>query len=122
MIRLLLDMGVPRRAADALVAAGFDAVHIAALGRPRDADEEIIAFARNERRVVVTVDSDFARILASSQATSPSVMHLRMQRLGHAECTAIIREVAASIAGDLASGCIATVSHAGVRVRRLPIR
>lgn len=115
-------MGVPRRAADALVAAGFDAVHISALGRSRDTDEAIIALALAEDRIVVTADSDFARILASTQATAPSVVHLRMQRLGHIECTAIIREVAVSVAADLESGCIATVSHAGVRVRRLPIR
>ena len=78
MTPLLLDMGLPRRTAGDLRDAGWDAVHVAEVGKASATDAELIALARAERRAVVTLDSDFARLLATSRATTPSLLHLRL--------------------------------------------
>jgi hypothetical protein len=66
-VRLLLDMGLPRRTAEDLSRAGWDAVHVAAGGRARASDQEIIAWARDEERTIVTLDADFASSRPAAQ-------------------------------------------------------
>jgi predicted nuclease of predicted toxin-antitoxin system len=53
-------------------------VHVAARGRARASDQEIIAWARDEERTIVTLDADFARILATGGSAEPSPVWLRM--------------------------------------------
>jgi predicted nuclease of predicted toxin-antitoxin system len=122
VIRLLLDMGVPRRSGEELASLGWDVSHVGALGKPQATDETILALAKQENQTVVTFDSDFAKLLAMKRAKGPSVIHIRVQGLTHARTTATIREVTGAIEKDLEAGCIATVTDAGVRVRRLPLR
>ena len=122
MIKLLLDMGVPRRSGEDLQALGWDVSHVGALGTPQATDEAIVALARRENRTIVTFDSDFGKILAMTRAKEPSVIHIRIQRLTHPRAVATIREVVTAVAKDIEAGCIATVTEAGIRVRRLPLR
>jgi predicted nuclease of predicted toxin-antitoxin system len=103
-------MGVPRRSVEGLAALGWDVSHVAALGTPRATDESILALAKRETRTIVTFDSDFAKLLATTRAKEPSVIHLRIQRLTHPRAAAMIREVVAAIEKDLEAGCIATVT------------
>lgn len=46
MIKLLLDMGLPRRAAADMRERGIEVRHAAELGLTRDADEAILALRR----------------------------------------------------------------------------
>jgi len=121
-MRLLLDMGLPRRSAELLRDAGHDAVHIGERGLSRLADDGILALAREEGRIVITLDADFAALLALSRAASPSVVHLRMEGLGREEATRVVLAIIRAIEDDLLAGCIASVNAAGIRVRHLPIR
>ena len=63
-MKLLLDQGLPRSAADALREVGIDAVHVGDIDMAAALDEQIIARAHAEGRVVVTLDADFHAILA----------------------------------------------------------
>jgi len=80
-MKLLLDQGLPRSAADALAARGHDAAHVGALGMASATDEEILERARREARTVVTLDTDFHALLALSNATAPSVVPVRVEGL-----------------------------------------
>ena len=120
-MKLLLDMGVARRAAAVLSEEGFDAVHLGDRGLIRYSDREIVELAREEDRVVVTLDSDFSALLALSGVASPSVIHLRIEGLRHQEAARLIASIARNLDDELGSGCIASVSETGIRVRRLPI-
>jgi predicted nuclease of predicted toxin-antitoxin system len=120
--RLLLDMGVPRRSVEDLASLGWDVSHVGALGIPEATDDSILALARRERRTIVTFDSDFAKILAMTRAKEPSVIHIRIQGLTQPRAAATIRQVVAAVAKDIEAGCIAVVTEAGIRVRRLPLR
>jgi len=121
-MRLLLDMGLPRRSAADLSSTGFDAVHVGTVGLHDRPDSEILELALRQDRVVVTLDRDFARLLALQGASRPSVIHLRLDGLSRERATRVILAVVHQVEDDLDRGSIVTVSTNGIRVRRLPIR
>lgn len=120
MIRLLLDMGLPRRACEDLLVLGFDAVHLARLGFARLPDPDVIAFAVREGRTIVTLDRDFTQLMAVSGARTPSVIFIR-QNVDRAKAVSLIRRVLATCEDALLGGCIVSVTDDQIRVRSLPI-
>ena len=120
-MKLLLDMGLPRRAAELLRQAGHDAVHVGERGSPRLTDPEIVGVAAAEERTIVTMDADFSALLALSGRSCPSVVHLRVEGLGYRQVAAMIDQVVVDSQADIESGCIVSVTSAGTRTRRLPI-
>jgi predicted nuclease of predicted toxin-antitoxin system len=81
LIRFLLDQGLPRTAVSFLRAAGWDAVHVVELGMSRATDVEIIDVARQDHRVICTLDADFHALLATSGHSHPSVVRIRREGL-----------------------------------------
>jgi predicted nuclease of predicted toxin-antitoxin system len=122
MRRLLLDMGLPRRATTDLRAEGWDVIHVGTEGMSRHSDESIVEVARGQDQHIITLDEDFARIVATSGHGRPSVVLIRVQGLDRVRATALIKQVVSAIGTDLDSGCIASVTPNGVRIRQLPIR
>jgi predicted nuclease of predicted toxin-antitoxin system len=80
-MKLLLDQGLPRSAAALLRETGIDTLHVTEIGMSQAEDIEIIQRARDEERVVATLDADFQALLALDEATSPSVIRIRIERL-----------------------------------------
>jgi predicted nuclease of predicted toxin-antitoxin system len=80
-MKLLLDQGLPRSAAALLCEAGIDAIHVADIGFSAADDTDILQRAQEDERVVVTLDADFHALLALTEATSPSVVRIRIERL-----------------------------------------
>jgi predicted nuclease of predicted toxin-antitoxin system len=66
-VRFLADMGVSYSVVLHLRSAGHDVVHLREIGMQRMRDEQIFARARNEARVILTFDLDFA-VLRSTLA------------------------------------------------------
>jgi len=120
-MRLLLDMGIACKTAALLRERGLDCIHIGELGQPRMADADIVAMADEQQRAVVNLDADFSALLALSGASSPSVVHVRIQGLDHAAIAHPIQRVLTLLGDYLTQGCIASVSEGGMRVRRLPV-
>ena len=120
-MKLLLDQGVPMGAAPMLRERDLDAVHVSELGMARAMDSEILAHARSEKRCIITLDSDFHAELARGRWSSPSVIRIRMEGLRAKECAALIERVLKTCLDRLESGCVVSVEHDRVRVRRLPL-
>lgn len=78
-MRLLLDQGLPRTAADLLHSAGMDAVHTGECGLATASDIAILEYTRAEDAIVVTLDADFHALMALSGATQPSVIRIRIK-------------------------------------------
>lgn len=76
-MRLLLDNNLSPRLVDALSAAGWDVVHVASLGLRAAPDRTVLETARRDGRFLVSADTDFGALLASSHATGPSVVLVR---------------------------------------------
>jgi predicted nuclease of predicted toxin-antitoxin system len=80
-LRFLIDNALPPRLAELLAAAGHDAVHVRAYGMHAATDEEILARALEEHRIIVSADSDFGTILAIQAADRPSFILFREPNL-----------------------------------------
>ena len=120
-MRLLLDQGVPRRAASLLREAGVDAMHTSEMGLASADDRDIIAWCRANAAVAVTLDADFHALIALSVETTPSTVRIRIEGLKGPEMARIISSVIETRGGALDAGALVTVQPGRLRVRRLPI-
>lgn len=121
MIAFLLDQGVPRSAVEHLREAGYDAVHASTIGLASADDETILKRARDENRMVVTLDADFHAILATSGAVQPSTIRIRMEGLHGEDVARIVTQVVVLGMDELRSGAAVTVREGRIRWRKLPI-
>lgn len=120
-MRFLVDNSLSPKVASGLADAGHPATHVRAYGMSAAPDQLVLARARNERRVLVSGDTDFDLLLAASGAASPSVVLVRGgsgRRAGQ-----IVRMILANVAAitdDLTFGAIVAFGDE-VRVRCLPL-
>ena len=77
-MRFVLDMGLARRTAEFLRTKEHDATHLRDQGLQRLSDVSIVEKALVERRVILTHDLDFGRIVALSRGQLPSVITFRL--------------------------------------------
>ena len=121
MTRILLDQGLPKSAAELLRAANWEVVHAQEIGLATQSDAEIIQYARNEQRVIVTLDADFHALLAVSGSNCPSVVRIRREGLRGLGLSNLLMQIWPGIAAATDSGAVVTVTDSTVRIRRLPI-
>lgn len=120
-MKFLLDQGLPRSTAVILRSLGIDVVHTAEVGLATQADARILEHGLTEGRVVVTLDADFHLLMATSNATQPSVIRIRIERLRGEEVARILQYLLNQYSEDLRKGVLMTVQKGRVRFRRLPI-
>ncbi|OGQ91231.1 MAG: hypothetical protein A2289_18045 [Deltaproteobacteria bacterium RIFOXYA12_FULL_58_15] len=121
MTRLILDQGLPRRAAADLRDRGWSVEHTGEVGLARATDDKILEYAAAHYATIVTLDSDFARLLALSRRSSPSLIHVRIPRVTRAQLVNLLVTLLQTVEKDLADGAVISVGERGARVRRLPI-
>jgi len=119
--RLLLDQGLPRSSAARLRDAGVDAVHAGDVGLSRATDGEILQYAVEHDRVIVTLDADFHTILAVQEASSPSVIRVRIEGLNGTELAALLLNVFDAIQPTLTEGAAVSIRQDAIRIHRLPL-
>jgi predicted nuclease of predicted toxin-antitoxin system len=120
-MRLLLDQGLPRSAAQLLRDGRHDAVHTGQCGLATSSDAAILEHARDQAQVVVTLDADFHALMALSKATAPSVIRIRIEGLDSTELAELLRAVLERVGEDLQVGALVSVTENQIRVRRLPV-
>ena len=120
-MKLLLDQGLPRSAAQLLREADIDAIHAGECNLAAASDEAILGAARKEGRVVVTLDADFHALLALSEATGPSVVRIRAEGLRGQALATLMQAVLKQCEADLDTGAMVTVVEGQIRVHHLPI-
>jgi len=120
-MKLLLYQGLPRSAAALLCEAGINAIHVADIGFSAADDTDILQKAQEDERVVVTLDADFHALLALTEAISPSVIRIRIERLRAQVLTNLLLTVIGECEEDLEQGAVVTVEPSRIRVRRLPL-
>ncbi|MBZ5623122.1 MAG: DUF5615 family PIN-like protein [Acidobacteriia bacterium] len=115
-------MGVSMTTVAALRRSGEDVVHLREEGLLKLPDDEILAKALREGRVILTFDLDFGELLALSISHMPSVILFRMRNQTPAAVTPRLLRVLATCGPALENGAIILIEDAGFRVRHLPIR
>ena len=120
-MKFLADMGISPRTIAKLRREGYDAVHLVEEGLERLEDRDILAKARNEGRIVLTVDLDFGYLLAVSGAILPSVVLFRLGNESREVIEEYLDDVLSQFSEELETGAIISVRDDGFRVRLLPI-
>ncbi|RNI17048.1 hypothetical protein EFY87_19665 [Flexivirga caeni] len=119
-MRLLLDNNLSPRLREFL--EGYDVEHVRNLGMAAAPDDEVIARAEQDRRVLVSADTDFGQLLAVSGARLPSVVLLRRQSGRRVEQIAdLLQRNLPQVAEDLSDGAVVVLTNDEIRVRHLPI-
>ena len=120
-MRFLLDECLSVRVAPELVAAGHDAVHVDDIDLAGHTDEDVLAAAVADSRVLLSADTDFGEILARSNDTTPSlVLFRRSDRTAHSLAEVLLANLDA-IAEDLDHGAFVVITEDRLRIRRLPM-
>lgn len=121
-MRFLIDECVSPRVGEALTEAGHDAVHLRDVGLLGASDEDVMASASADSRVVVSADTDFGELLATRGATLPSLILLRQpdRTAGHQAQTILAN--LPQVESDLQAGAVVSLTGDRVRVRLLPLR
>ena len=120
-MKLLIDQGFGQGCAELLRSRGHDAVHVADMNRHRDTDVELVRFAVDEGRVIVTLDADFQAIVALSGKTAPSVVRVRIEGLKSVQAAEIIGLEVERSEDVLKRGALITVYPGRTGVHLLPI-
>jgi len=119
--RILMDQGLPRGAVRNLSEEGWDVVHTGGIGLSRASDREIINYARQENRIIITLDADFHAILAVENAQTPSVVRIRQEGLKADKLADLIKKIWPRIQAQLETGALVTVTEQSIRVRNIPL-
>lgn len=115
-MRFLIDSNLPPALAAALREAGHDAVHTREVELTHAKDEAIFEFAREQDRVIVSLDTDFSRMLATLGATSPSLILLRREVYRAERLALLILNRLPELSDDLDQGAIVTFEPGRVRI------
>jgi predicted nuclease of predicted toxin-antitoxin system len=120
-MKFLADMGISLRTVNWLGECGYDVFHLRDRGLQKLPDDKILNLARQEKRVILTVDLDFAQLLAISRKSLPSVIIFRLGNENYAEINQRLTQVLNNCQNDLETGAIVSVNNDAFRVRKLPI-
>jgi len=123
-MKFLADICVSPACVEWLRAIGYDAVHLYEQKLHKLADHTILCKARDEGRILLTMDLDFVRLVSAVGVDSlPIVVIFRLSNqrpLSIQNRLAVVMEVLENL--KLQDNAIISVSDEKVRIRRLPIR
>jgi predicted nuclease of predicted toxin-antitoxin system len=121
-VRFLVDECLPPQLAALLRSAGHDCAHVYELGLGGQPDEQIMAFADRENRILLSADTDFGELLANAPVLAPSVILLRRADKRAGPLAAVVLANLQQIADDLTAGALIVISDTRIRARRLPMK
>jgi predicted nuclease of predicted toxin-antitoxin system len=123
-VRFLIDANLSPRVAALLEGAGFEAIHVVDVGLVTAADEAILAYAATNELVIVSADTDFGELLATSRgAVRPSVVLLRSaDHLTPDQQAALLVANLPAVADELKTGALVSIARGRLRMRSLPVR
>ncbi|MGQ9533413.1 MAG: DUF5615 family PIN-like protein [Desulfotomaculales bacterium] len=120
-MRFPLDSPLSPWMAAELRRAGHDAVHARELGLAAAPDREVLARAAREGRVLLTADTDFGTLLASTGAHRPSVVVFRQTDKSPPYVLALFLANLPRLEEPLEKRAIVVFRDRRIRVRRLPL-
>lgn len=115
-MKFLLDMQVSPGLCALLEEYGYHGVHAYQIGKSRASDNELLEIARRERRVIVTADLDFPRMLALSSAEGPPVILFRGGNYSDVEMRKLLERVLQQVTPEIIMRSIGLLDRAAEAV------
>ena len=100
---------------------GWDVLHTGDIELSRSTDAQILEYARREKRIIITLDSDFHTILALTNASAPSVIRIRLEGLKGPDLAFLIKKIWPKIELQVKKGAMVSVTDSGIRIRNIPV-
>ena len=100
---------------------GWNILRVSELMDPGSKDIEILSYAREHNKVLITQDLDFSSLLAVGGYEKPSVINLPLENARPDYVTERIIATVSELEKELELGIIVSVDEASARYRSLPI-
>lgn len=115
-MKFLIDVCAGKSIGDMLISEGHD-VSFVRDRNPKLGDEEILAWAFEERRILITIDKDFGFYIFHEE--QPHYGIVRLPNVPRDERLRLTAKVLELHANDLEDAAIVTVTLSRIRVRRM---
>ena len=113
-------INLPRSLAPELRRAGFDAEDVRDRGLAGHDDAEVLAYAINYRRIVMTRDLGLADLRGLSTGSGVGVVLVRFPRImSSARLNAAILAAVREIGQESFAGSVVVIAPRGIRIRRV---
>jgi predicted nuclease of predicted toxin-antitoxin system len=116
-MKFLVDVNAGGALSAWLTAAGHEVAEVTKRD-PRMKDIDILHWAVDEQRVIVTTDQDFEERIWREQ--EPHCGVLRLENLPRRQRLDLLKDVLAHHAGDLQDGAIVIAQSRRIRIRKSP--
>jgi predicted nuclease of predicted toxin-antitoxin system len=120
-VRILADVHISPRTVDFLRRLGHDVERVGQVLAATATDEEIVAAAIRDQRIILTQDLDFSAIVALSGLARPSVISVRLASSRIERVNDVLERELPHIEADLQDGALVTIQDDRVRTRKIPI-
>lgn len=120
-MRLIADLHIAPRTVEFLKHLGHDVLRVPDVLPATAPDHEIVVYAAQDRRAILTQDLDFPAEIAVSGRTSPSVILLRLSSSRVDSVNNVLKDILPDLEQDVQDGALITVEDHRVRRRRLPL-
>lgn len=116
-MRFKIDENLPVEAANLLRQAGYDVKTVAEQGLNGSPDSNVISVCRREKRVLITLDTDFADIRLYPPAQSSGLIVLRLQKQDKHHVIGILNRLLHVISKEPLEERLWIVEETNIRVR-----
>ena len=116
-MRFKLDENLPVEAAELLREAGHDATTILEQNMGGESDPDVAAVCRDEARVLVTFDTDFADIRTYPPEEHAGLLVFRLQRQDKPRVLGVLQRLLPLLAQEALEGLLWIVEEEQIRVR-----
>lgn len=120
-MKFLLDMGISPATGTYLAEIGNDTIHLLNEHMETASDSEILNKALHEKRIILTHDLDFGKLLATAGTKSPSVVIFRLKNMRPENVNRFCDRIIDRFADALEKGAILFVGDKRIRCHLLPI-
>jgi predicted nuclease of predicted toxin-antitoxin system len=121
-LKFITDMNISPLTVSRLKKKGWEILRVSEIMDVRSSDIDILNYARDNKKVVITHDLDFSELLAIYGYESPSVINLRLSNASPDFVTNRIIDIVSQLEEELKKGIVVSVDDISARYRNLPIK
>lgn len=120
-MKLLADMHISPATVEHLRGKGHDVVRVNEVLPSSTSDNELITWAGEHARAILTQDLEFANLIVLARRTAPSLITLRLATSRIDYVNSVLDRALPELEQDVRVGSIVTITDTTMRRRSLPI-